>query len=588
MFRTARALAVLTITASLGAQSSVPIPLDYNFNGIVHAGEAGQPDAPNGFRSISDRALDFSSGVPNEALLNGYELVGTANTLDIVHLGNRNTVDFGNRPFDASPDGDDFGTQPAWLANADQSSPQTTDLAASGNSIALGAAASASFLYQISNGGGSFDVTIGFLGGGSHSETLSGPDWFGGAYAARSSTDIATPGPNLSVTEGVIDLSAYAGQVIESISFDNGSNPNAGYAILAGRVDSDAVPAPEVPIPLNYNFNGIVHAGEDGNPNDPNGFRSISDRALDFRGGVPSDAVLDRYELVDTPGALDIVHLGNRNLVDFGNRPFDTVVDNDDFGVQPAWLQFPDQALPQVTSTKDSRVALVANSEASLLFQISNGGGGFDVTFAFLSGNALTQAVSGPDWFGGSYAGMDSTDDASPGANLRITERTIDLSAYAGEVLDAVFFWNRTNSIGGYAILAVNVRGCASPASITNLGGGNGPTVSTSSATIGSLFEFTVNGAGPLASGTVLGGSVANALPLSLVFPACAGDLVVSSPDLGVAASPDASGSYTLMLMTPADPGLCGASYHFQYGEIAIGPPCPIVMSDAVRVTFGY
>ena len=63
-------LTILTaLTAPIAAQATIPVPLNYNFNGIVHAGEMGLPDDPNGFRSISDRALDFLSGVPADPLL---------------------------------------------------------------------------------------------------------------------------------------------------------------------------------------------------------------------------------------------------------------------------------------------------------------------------------------------------------------------------------------------------------------------------------------------------------------------------------------------------------------------------------------
>ena len=119
---------LLSLGCAATAQNTVQVPLNYNFNGIVHAGEAGQPDAPNGYRSISDRALDFTNGVPNSAVLQRFAIVATAGTLDMVHLGNRNTVDNGNWSFDPFPNGNDVGTQPTWLTNANQSGPQTTTL----------------------------------------------------------------------------------------------------------------------------------------------------------------------------------------------------------------------------------------------------------------------------------------------------------------------------------------------------------------------------------------------------------------------------------------------------------------------------
>ena len=89
-----RTLSILLLSAPAAfAQTSITqVPLNYNFNGMVHANEAGQPDDPNGYRSISDRALNFSGGVPGDALLDKYIIVNQAQALDIVHLGNRNTV----------------------------------------------------------------------------------------------------------------------------------------------------------------------------------------------------------------------------------------------------------------------------------------------------------------------------------------------------------------------------------------------------------------------------------------------------------------------------------------------------------------
>ena len=50
-----RTLLVATIVAAAAAAPAqiLPVPLNYNFNGILHAGEAGLPDSLPGFRSIS-------------------------------------------------------------------------------------------------------------------------------------------------------------------------------------------------------------------------------------------------------------------------------------------------------------------------------------------------------------------------------------------------------------------------------------------------------------------------------------------------------------------------------------------------------
>ena len=230
-------LTAATITAVSANAQSVTVPLNYNFNGIVHAGEANLPDDPLGFRSISDRALDFSAGIPADPLLANYLLIGAPGQLDIVHLGNRNLVDNGNWAFETIANGNNIGVQPTWLANVDQSGPQTTVLA---GPLPVSADTSIGFLYQISNGGGSFDVTLTFISGGTLTATLSGNDWFLGAFLGTANVDQATPGANLSITEGRIDLSAFAGDALTEVSFSNQSNPIGGYAILACNLGADA------------------------------------------------------------------------------------------------------------------------------------------------------------------------------------------------------------------------------------------------------------------------------------------------------------------------------------------------------------
>ncbi|MFT5266931.1 MAG: hypothetical protein ACI88C_000353 [Acidimicrobiales bacterium] len=223
-------LAAVALPCVSAVAQSVAVPLNYNFNGIVHAGEAGLPDDPIGFRSMSDRALDFSAGIPSDPLLAEYQLVGAPTALDMVHLGNRNLVAGGIWAFDPTPDGDNIGIQPLWLPNVDQSGPQTTVLA---TPLVVIPDSSIGFLYQITNGGGSFDVTVTFQSGASHIATLSGPDWFLGTFLGTDGTDAATPDNNLSLTEGRIDLSAFVGETITEVSFSNQSNSTGGYGIVA-------------------------------------------------------------------------------------------------------------------------------------------------------------------------------------------------------------------------------------------------------------------------------------------------------------------------------------------------------------------
>ena len=223
----------LLFATSLAAQAPTPIPLNYNFNGIVHAGEAGAPDAPNGFRSISDRALDFTAGIPVDPLLVDFQLVGAAGALDIVHLGNRNTVDNGNWAFDPAPDGDMIGTQPMWLSNPDQSGPQVTTLA---TPLVVPFGGALSLLFNISNGGGTFEVEVSFASGSSVVGVIEGPDWFNGPFLGTNMNDTGNPGEPLFINLGVVDLSGSVGEVITQIAFQNPSNPIAGYAILAANL----------------------------------------------------------------------------------------------------------------------------------------------------------------------------------------------------------------------------------------------------------------------------------------------------------------------------------------------------------------
>jgi len=581
-------LALPAAATSVSAQT-IQVTLNYNFNGIVHAGEAFLPDDPNGYRSISDRGLDFSAGIPADPLLAPYAIVATPGALDIVHLGDRNTVDNGNYAFDLVPDGDNLGIQPNWLVNTDQTTPQVSVLQFP---LPVTTSTFVTFLYQISNGGGAFDVTFGFAGGGSFTTTLSASDWFGGTFPGTDSVDNAFSGNNLSITEGRIDLSAQAGQVVTQITFSNRSNVTAGYAILAANFEYPPVPRRVNQIPLNYNFNGIVHAGESTLPDDPNGYRSISDRGLDFTAGVPNIPLLAPYHIVSTAGALDIVHLGDRNTVDGGNRPWDLTADGDDIGIQPLWLPNSDQTGPQ-TTTLAQPILLDTTSRATVLFQISNGGGAFDVEFGFQTGAPFTTSISGGDWFGGNLAGTDRTDFAgTPAANLSLSERQIDLSAQTGRTLTSITFGNRSNFNAGYAIVATNVSGCLScvngtGGSVVNLGGGNGPAMTTSSnGNLGCDLDWTVLGGTPNGVlGFMVLGLGSTSAPLGGIVPSCTGTIHVQNP-IALFLPTNSIGSATATITAPTHQAFCGVMLTGQYLELVTGT-CPISMSDAISITIG-
>lgn len=577
--------AALATTAAVFAQNTVQIALNCNWNGIAHAGETGAPDAQSGFRAISDRALNFTAGVPNDPILARYAIVAAAGVLDMVHLGNRNTVDGGNWAFDALPDGDNIGIQPSWLANANQTGIQTTVLPVP---LLLGTTSTASVLFHISNGGGSFDATFTYQSGRNRVRTLTGPDWFGGVYPGTDGVDRANAGANLNLVERTLDLSIDAGETLVQIGFGNRSNTGAGYGIYGVNVEAAPTPKRQNPIVLQCNWNGIVHQGERNLPDAPNGYRSIADRGLDFTLGVPSDPVLDLYEWVDQAGVPDLVMLGNRNLVDGGSRPFDSVPDGDNLGIQPAWLPQVDLTGPQ-TTVLAAPILLDSASTASFLFQISSGGGSFDVTFACTSGS-ITATLTGSDWLGGSHPGAADIDRGAAGLPLRIEQATVDLSGAAGLILTSITFGNRSNPNASYAILAANVSGCiacAGNGGKVSLGGGTGPLLTSATAAhLGCALDWTVAGATP---GTLLGffaiGLGTTSVPLASFFPACAGTIHVPSP-LAVNANVDAGGAATVTIPAQVDLSFCGLTFTAQYAEF-VAAACPLRLSDALAITIG-
>jgi hypothetical protein len=274
------AAASLMLTA--GAMAQVPIALNYNFNGMVHAGEAGQPDSLTGFRAISDRGLliDGAAGSLGTTPIVGgtslpYTIVTTPGVLDVVHLGDRAF----QWPYEAAIPGTnaDVGVRPTWDADSNHTGPQTTTIA---GGIAMFPNSELGFLYQISNGGGQFDVVLGFSDGGTVTVRLAGPDWFGGTatvparlagvtrQARLGGTNTVWPSTNfndsgltapaaqrLSVMEGVMTaaqietagLGTIAGRTLTSISFGNATYPagatlfQRGYAIMAATHRGSAV-----------------------------------------------------------------------------------------------------------------------------------------------------------------------------------------------------------------------------------------------------------------------------------------------------------------------------------------------------------
>jgi len=543
-----------TLAGTASAQTVTQVPLDYNFNGIVHAGEAGLPDDPMGYRSISDRGIDFSGGVPNTAALSPYAIVSTAGALDIVHIGNRNTVAGGGVAFQPTANGDNIGTQPAWLANPDQSTPQTTTLT---SPIALTGISEASFLLQASNGGGSIDVVFGFQGGATTSATVGVGDWFGGSLLGTAGVDSASASGNLNVQERTVDLSAFSGQSLTSITFQDPSTANAGFAVLACNVSTGLAAETATPIALDYNFNGIVHAGESSDPDNLDGYRSISDRGLDFTAGVPANTVSDGFVFVQDPFVVDLVHLGNRETVDGGSKPFDPAPDGDNLGVQPTWLPTVDQSTPQ-TTTLAMPMPIGGNGRLDVLFQISNGGGDFTVRVDLASGGSISNVLSGPDWFGGTFPGVGNIDLAAPDANLNLTVDSVDLSSAAGDAITAITFQGASNANGGIAIFAANLVSegiganyCTAVANST--GSAAGISAQGSNTASQNDVTLTATGVPPLQFGIFLTSETQASTPVAS-GTLCVGGNIVRFQGPGQIQQADPSGTFSLQIDTQALP----------------------------------
>jgi hypothetical protein len=168
----------------------------------------------------------------------------------------------------------------------------------------------------------------------------------------------------------------------------------------------DCVPVSYRVIPLTYNWNGMVSTGvEQGstNFNNPGGYRAVADRGLLL--GVGGNA-LDANPIIGTnnipytintqPGALDIVHLGDRRTVANSARNWGTSASN---ALQPTWLLENDQTTPQSSPTLATNITLSAFSRLGILYQISDSGGRFDCVLAFTDNSSATLTLRAPDWF---------------------------------------------------------------------------------------------------------------------------------------------------------------------------------------------
>src|SRR5215831_3592930 len=184
------AAVVTALAVSPALATDNHIVLNYNWNGITQSSEEGQPDSPTGFRSIADRAIWYDGVTANALGTNPivgnsaitYTIVTTPGVMDIIHLGN--TIVYTPTATNPNPpagsptrwwDGSGapglnatHGVQPTWLGALNQTS-QTTTLA---TPLVLDSLSSIGVLYFVSNGGGNFNMVLGFTDATSVTVTL--------------------------------------------------------------------------------------------------------------------------------------------------------------------------------------------------------------------------------------------------------------------------------------------------------------------------------------------------------------------------------------------------------------------------------
>jgi len=235
------------------------------------------------------------------------------------------------------------------------------------------------------------------------------------------------------------------------------------------------------------------------NRDNPNGYRSVSDRGLlldGAAGSINAGPIVDpdfmSYWLVAQSGQLDCVHLGDRNFVDNGNWAFGS---GGNAGAQPTWLPNPDHTGPQITDVSSHHFLFSPQSSLGVLYQVSNGGGKFDVKLTFADNSSATVSMEGPDWYQdrsppsapwgtglatqrklGVYTGTGSVDVALLDQPLNVAEGVINVASlqaaglgnFAGKELKSITFLNpfcfnpsypNPANGAGFAILAATLGG---------------------------------------------------------------------------------------------------------------------------------
>ena len=486
---TKKVIACASIVAAAGLATAAELPLDFNWNGLVHDAEVGTPNfnVPDGYRSYGDRGLiaglDGAIGGTTGSFSTtdgDYMIEQSAGVVDCMMIGQR-TPDPDTEIWDSIEDTDGVATAPTWdpTGGTGQVLNAMTTLPAP---VAMDSTSTVSVLYHGTQGGGEFDMTLHFVGGSSTTVTLHAPDWFanfgptpnpplpgvaaqaltggpftGSGWLGSSNNDVPFEGPPLNVVEAVVSTDSLLnglafdmdGLELESVSFDASSlGSRVGVGIFGISVNGAVTP-------LDYNWNGLVHASELNipTPNRPDGYRSISDRSLtlfgpDSAGGGTFLLQVDEFDYHLHPNAdeVDIVMIGDRP---FG---FDSVADNDNEGTVPNWdVSGGSGEIPLWVSSVGAPYTMTADTAIGLLYHGTNGGGDFFVFLEFTDGSSEIVILNTGDWFadfdpgvappdigvesqsklegplsnGDGFAAVAQVDTAAPGAPLVIFEAVI-------------------------------------------------------------------------------------------------------------------------------------------------------------------
>jgi len=413
------------------------IPLDYNWNGMVHDGEQtiAFADDPDGFRSISDRAMrlgmDDSLGGDDFTLNTGegtYLLADAAGVLDGVMIGMRSPA--GNPPWDPVEDGDFVGIAPTWDPTG--GSGIVVDATTSVDPVVAGANFQVSLIYNASVGGGDFEVILGF-DDGDVAVTVNAPDWFanfdpepgppapgvesqeklagplsgGDGFMGTNNVDYALPGEPLAVFEAVISASSLldglgfdvVGRKLETVTFDSTllmlDNPAAAVAVYGLAIDGENAA-------LDANWNAMAHESEvaPSMADAPDGYRSIGDRGF-FAGDADSlggegfslNSGGRSYEFESDASVVDMVMIGTRPAA------FEDEADGDAVGVAPDWDPSKGGGLVLEAVTNVANIPLDGSFNMGIVYHASNGGGNFDMRLGFDDGDEVTLTINSPDWF---------------------------------------------------------------------------------------------------------------------------------------------------------------------------------------------